>query len=260
MGRYKLTPAENIIRNQPYYDLYMNGLKMKDIASRFNMTRQNISLKIRKYYKIMGLLNKTSVTRARCKICGLYYEFNYNKRELNKKERIIRTIKIKSKFHYVCDMCKKSDVYKCTNCSKTGELSLFSKSNYNRIFKTHLGLCLMCASERHLKWINKNEVNKNKHLLRCEKWRKSDKGRMWFNNHIKKIRIRQKADGICYYCGKNKAEVNRAYCPDCLEKNKIRYKKRTKVYKINGLCVRCGKTSRPDKYTCQNCEDKRKIK
>lgn len=98
-------------------------------------------------------------------------------------------------------------------------------------------------------------------------------------SEYKKLYNKLKSKGICPRCGKYKAAPDRVHCLNCLdafavsqmkrrdnrteeEKQKeneaqsARSKKRYKERKEQGLCVQCGKKSRPGKAMCLKCAKK----
>lgn len=57
--------------------------------------------------------------------------------------------------------------------------------------------------------------------------------------------------GLCIRCGKPNPDLSRKHCPDCLEEMRVGIKKQNILRAKNGLCVYCGENKAlPGKSEC----------
>jgi len=68
---------------------------------------------------------------------------------------------------------------------------------------------------------------------------------------------RLKRDGICTLCGSKPSFNGRVLCYDCTKRTNLAHRIRIQGLKDKGLCINCGRVSRPDRYRCQACEDRK---
>ena len=94
-----------------------------------------------------------------------------------------------------------------------------------------------------------------------EKHRRADrlsyqkKRRMAKNAYQKERRKRLKASGICYRCGRRKAENDRTMCSECAIKyrrwNRAWYSRKSRHFKEAGQCQWCDSMAIPGKNYCR---------
>lgn len=66
-----------------------------------------------------------------------------------------------------------------------------------------------------------------------------------------------KKNGICVYCGKNKAEENRVMCAQCMENERNRVAENRRALVNIGFCPRCGRNRLiGDEKMCIECREK----
>lgn len=87
--------------------------------------------------------------------------------------------------------------HRCITCTKTDERTL---AGYTK--------CEKCAERQR-------QANK--------KWYENNDGRQRVNRNRKRLAYGRINVGLCVRCGKNPPEENKAYCTDCLIKNRARY-------------------------------------
>lgn len=79
--------------------------------------------------------------------------------------------------------------------------------------------------------------------------------------YLKRLYEERKANGICTYCSKRKAEAGKTKCPQCLEKDRRRHRNpdvlSKDVARDIGLCTTCLKhPAMEGKHLCETCYQK----
>lgn len=184
--------------------LFESGWKTSDIAKKLQVTKQAISVMLRKYYLNLDppRLIDHNVTKT-CKVCGCEEHTTIDQIPITSLKQL-RPHPIEEKISYVCPLCKELKVHKCTSCGSVGYLEggKFIKKPLNK--ENQRGRCLDC-----------NKTN-------TEVWRKKNRGRAReiFGKYKRNLKQRRRNQGLCTECGRPNNTPEFSLCQACRGKHR----------------------------------------
>ena len=155
---------------QQIIDLYQQGILQTEIAKRCNCTRQNISLKIRKYYSQNPTFREYHFDRF-CPVCRNTYRITERKDIMslcwvNIKPEII-------KIRVLCKNCKDGKLYRCS-CGRVDVI----KPDFHIMQgdpKNHHVLCNKCNAEHLKQYFNNYPDKRRMHNKKNRNWQKNNR-------------------------------------------------------------------------------------